>query len=98
MRYIGIIILLILSLTLLLLTGCMINTVTPEPAEEPGTVYPQQWATGAGTVGDPWAGDCIDDAIAAASAGDTIYLRAGYYQLSGKSVINKNNLTIMGAG
>ena len=32
MRYIGIIILLVLCLTLLLFTGCMINTVKPEPA------------------------------------------------------------------
>jgi hypothetical protein len=92
MRYIGIFILLVLCLPLLLLTDCMTNKVKPEP------VYPQQWATGTGTVGDPWAGDCIDDAIAAASAGDTIYLRAGYYQLSGECAIRKDNLTIMGAG
>ena len=32
MRYIGIITLLVLCLTLLLFNGCMINTVKPEPA------------------------------------------------------------------
>ncbi|MHC2995781.1 MAG: hypothetical protein IBV53_09800, partial [Candidatus Atribacteria bacterium] len=48
-----------------------INTVTPETASgnlentvivdtgESVTVYPQQWATGDGTVENPWANDCI---------------------------------------
>jgi len=45
------------------------------------TVYPQDYATGTGTDIDPWAGNCIEDAYNAASAGDTIYLRAGYYEL-----------------
>jgi hypothetical protein len=45
MRYIGIIILLVLCLTLLLLTGCTVNTAHSEAAtEEPGTVYPQKWS------------------------------------------------------
>ena len=97
MRYIGIIILLILSLTLLLLTGCMINTVTPEPAEDPETVYPQQWATGTGTAENPWANDCIKKAYDVVPAGGTIFLRAGYYDLPGLLVIYKK-VNIIGEG
>ncbi|MDD5086899.1 MAG: right-handed parallel beta-helix repeat-containing protein [Candidatus Nanoarchaeia archaeon] len=62
-------------------------------------IYPQDYgATGDGTKNNPWANDCIDKAIAAASEGDTIYLKAGYYQLSGECVIKEDNLTVMGAG
>ena len=104
MRYIGIIILLVLCLILLLFTGCMAKTVKTEPAgsstgpiyepgkedtEEPGTVYPQKWATGTGTVGDPWAGNCLEDAYDACPAGGTIYLRAGYYLLDDIFLIAK---------
>ena len=60
-------------------------------------IYPQDYATGTGTSGDPWAGDCIDDAIAAASAGDTIFLRAGYYALTGACSVSKS-LNIIGEG
>ena len=127
MRYIGIIILLVLCLTLLLLTGCKINTVTPEIAsgnfgnqediypnsnnyqnpstdlveepvtEEPGTVYPQKWATGDGTVENPWANSCIESAYAACPAGGTIFLRAGYYQLAGALTLAKQ-INIVGEG
>ena len=131
MGKIGIIILLVLCLTLLLLTGCMINTVTPEKAsgnlenqedinqssnnsqnsstglvEEPvieedteatGTVYPQKWATGDGTVENPWANDCIQKAYDFAPAGGTIFLRAGYYQLAGVLNISKK-INIIGEG
>ena len=132
MRYIGIIILLVLCLTLLLLTGCVTNTITPEIAsgnlenqedinqsinnsqnlsispiyepvieepviEEPGTVYPQKWATGTGTVGDPWANDCIQKAYDFMPAGGTIFLRAGYYQLADKIEITKQ-INIFGEG
>ena len=107
-------ILLVFCLTLLLLTGFMINTVIAETAsgnlenqedinrtsnnsqssstglvyepgtvgtEEPGTITPQKWATGDGTVENPWANDCIKKAYDASPASGTIYLRAGYYQL-----------------
>ena len=65
--------------------------------EEPGTVYPQKWATGTGTVGDPWANDCIKTAFTNTPAGETIYLRAGYYQLAGSLSINKA-INIIGEG
>jgi len=42
-------------------------------------IYPQKWATGIGTVDDPWVNDCIQKAYNACPAGGTIYLRAGYY-------------------
>jgi hypothetical protein len=92
MRYIGIIILLVLFLTLLLLTGCMINTV-----KEPVTVYPQKWATGTGTVGDPWAGDCLNDAYDACPTGGTIYLKAGYYKIDTYLEVVKS-INIIGEG
>ena len=60
-------------------------------------VYPQAYATGTGTLGDPWAGDCIDDAYTACPAGGTIYLRAGYYQLAGTLAIKKT-INIIGEG
>ena len=64
---------------------------TEEPViEEPNTIYPQKWATGIGTAGDPWEGSCIEDAYTACPAGGTIYLRAGYYQLDD----NDGNFTI----
>src|SRR5665648_373954 len=45
MRYIGIIILLVLCLTLLLLNGCTVNTVNSKTAtEEPKTENPQKWS------------------------------------------------------
>jgi len=134
MRYSGIIILLVLCLTLLLLTGCMINRVTPEiasgnlenqggnnqssnnpqgsstgsveepviedteePAEEPGTVYPQKWATGDGTVENPWANGCIKSAYNNVPEGGTIYLMAGYYQLTGAFAITKS-INVIGEG
>ena len=131
MRYIGIIILLVLCLTLLLFTGCMINTVTHEPASgnlenqedinqssnnsqnsstspiyEPGTeepaeesvtVYPQQWATGDGTVENPWANNCIQKAYDAVPVGGTIFLKAGYYALSVQVKITKK-VNIIGEG
>ena len=65
--------------------------------EEPGTVYPQKWATGDGTVGDPWADSCIEDAYTACPTGGTIFLRAGYYQLAGVVRINKE-INIIGEG
>jgi hypothetical protein len=60
-------------------------------------VYPQDYATGAGTVGDPWAGACIEDAVAACPTGGTVYLRAGYYQMAGEADIN-TPMNIIGEG
>ena len=131
MRYIGIIILLVLCLTLLLFTGCRINTTEAEPesgnlenqedfnqssnnsqssltgpvyepvieedTEVTGAVYPQQWATGDGTVEDPWANDCIKKALDFAPAGGTIFLKAGYYILSDVIGITKK-INIIGEG
>ena len=124
---IGISILLILCLILLLFTGCMINTVTPEIAsgnlenqedinpnsnnfqspstglvyelgtEEPGTIYPQKWATGTGTEEDPWANGCVESAVGACPAGGTVYLKAGYYQLAALVNVNKS-MNIIGEG
>jgi hypothetical protein len=60
-------------------------------------VYPQDYSTGTGTSGDPWAGSCIEDAYAAVAAGGTIYLRAGYYVLAGALDIQKS-INIIGEG
>lgn len=61
------------------------------------TWYPQDYATGAGTDIDPWASTCIEDAYAAADAGDTIYLRAGYYQMGAALTLAKS-INIIGEG
>ena len=69
------------------------------PIYDPETVYPQQWATGTGTIGDPWAGDCVNDAYTACPAAGTIYLRAGYYTLSTQlNVIKAINIIGEGIG
>jgi hypothetical protein len=71
---------------------------TEEPAtEEPGTVYPQKWATGTGTVGDPWTNSCIESAYTACPTGGTVYLRAGYYVLSTAVQVTKQ-VNIIGEG
>lgn len=61
-------------------------------------VFPQDYATGVGTSGDPWAGSCIEDAYAAASANDTIFLRAGYYELAAARFDIEKAITIIGEG
>jgi hypothetical protein len=66
--------------------------------EEPGTVYPQKWATGTGTVGDPWAGDCLNDALTAVPDGGTIYLRAGYYHLDSILYTGSKSYNLIGEG
>ena len=53
-----------------------------EDPDDPNTVYPQTWATGTGTIDNPWANDCIQKAYDAAPVGSTIFLQEGYYQLS----------------
>ena len=101
MRYIGIITLLALCLTLILLTSCNSQSSSTgpleEPVEDPDTVYPQKWATGDGTAENPWANDCIQKAYDACPAGETIYLKAGYYQLAGELTITKS-VHIVGEG
>ena len=78
---------------------------TEEPVEEPvivdledpNTITPQNWATGDGTESNPWAGDCIKTAYNNCPAGGTVFLKAGYYQLSGFITINKK-INIIGEG
>ncbi len=130
MRYIRIIILLVLCLTLLL-SACTRDAIVLEPAtgnlenqedidqssnnaqssstgpvEEPVieedteatvTVYPQKWATGDGTVSNPWANGCIETAITNCPVGGTIFLNAGYYTLSAAVEITKQ-VNIIGEG
>ena len=61
MRYIGIIILLVLCLTLLLLTGCKVNTAHSQAAtEEPETENPQKWSGLTGFT--TWYGYALDAA------------------------------------
>jgi hypothetical protein len=71
----------------------------PETAdtEEPGTVYPQKWATGDGTANNPWANDCIQKALDFVPVGGTIFLKAGYYTLSDQAEITKK-VNIIGEG
>ena len=95
MRSVGIIAILVLCLTLLLFTGRIIKTDKPEPAGP--TVYPQKWATGTGTIGDPWANDCIKEALTNCPVGGTIFLKAGYYILSDKVDVRKK-VNIIGEG
>ena len=68
-----------------------------EPAEETKTVYPQKWATGDGTVENPWANDCIQKAYDFVPEGGTIFLKAGYYTLSAQVEITKK-VNIIGEG
>jgi len=49
---------------------------------DPDAIRPQNWATGTGTIDNPWANDCIQKAYDAAPVGSTIFLQEGYYQLS----------------
>jgi len=131
MKYFGLILLLVLSLSLGLFTGCMINEVKNKPncekidnqedinqsdnnsqslstlsveesvsegdAGEKKIVYPQYWATGDGTEGNPWGNDCIESAYNNSVDSDTIFLKAGYYNLSTKLIINKK-INILGEG
>ena len=60
-------------------------------------VYPQKWATGDGTVENPWANDCIQKAYDFVPAGGTIFLRAGYYQLAGTVTVGKQ-INLIGEG
>jgi parallel beta-helix repeat protein len=63
----------------------------------PESILPQKWATGDGTVGDPWANNCINSALTNCPVGGTIYLKAGYYLLSTTLGINKK-VSIIGEG
>lgn len=60
-------------------------------------VYPQDYATGSGTAGSPWANSCIESAYTACPTGGTIFLRAGYYQLNGALTLAKA-INIIGEG
>jgi len=65
--------------------------------EDPNTVSPQKWATGDGTVEDPWANDCIQKAYDFVPAGGTIFLKTGYYKLSATVTLAKK-VNIVGEG
>ena len=62
-----------------------------------GVIIPQTYATGTGTAIDPWAGDCLNDALTACPTGGTIYMRAGYYTLSSTFDANKA-MSLIGEG
>jgi parallel beta-helix repeat protein len=66
--------------------------------EEPVTVYPQKWATGAGTVGDPWANNCLNTALTNVPAGGTIFLKAGYYLLASTLWTSTKSYNLIGEG
>jgi len=66
--------------------------------EDPDTVYPQKWATGTGTVENPWANDCINTALTNVPAGGTIFLRAGYYTLSTQLFTETKSFNLIGEG
>ena len=68
-----------------------------EDTEDPEMTYPQKWATGDGTVENPWANDCIQKAYDFVTAGGTIFLRAGYYQLAGTVTVGKQ-INLIGEG
>jgi len=61
-------------------------------------VFPQAYATGTGTSGDPWANNCLNSAYTACPAGGTIYLRAGYYTLASTLTIRYKTVNIIGEG
>jgi hypothetical protein len=72
---------------------------TEEPGtEELGTVYPQKWATGTGTVGDPWTNNCLNLALTNVPAGGTIFLRTGYYTLSSILNTSTKSFNLIGEG
>jgi hypothetical protein len=77
--------------------GQVEEPVIEEDTETTGTVYPQKWATGDGTVENPWANDCIQKALDAVPAGGTVFLKSGYYTLSTEVEINKK-VNIVGEG
>jgi len=61
------------------------------------STYPQWWATGDGTVENPWANDCIQKAYDFVPDGGTIYLKAGYYTLS-DTIKTAKKISIIGEG
>ena len=65
--------------------------------EDPEMIYPQKWATGDGTAENPWANDCIKEALTNCPVGGTIFLKAGYYILSDKVDVRKK-VNIIGEG
>ena len=82
-------------------TGSVEEPVIEEDTEATVTVYPQKWATGTGTVGDPWTNDCIKKAYDAVPAGGTIFLRAGYYLVSatiGNAWAQTKSFNLIGEG
>ncbi|MDD5086391.1 MAG: right-handed parallel beta-helix repeat-containing protein, partial [Candidatus Nanoarchaeia archaeon] len=91
-------------------SGYASTTIVTTPTTNPTTsttitsnvnyIYPQDYgATGDGTKNNPWANDCIKKAIDNCPAGGTVYLRAGYYQLSQDNWIDRRKpISIIGEG
>ncbi len=50
--------------------------------EDTEMIYPQKWATGAGTSEDPWANSCIESAYAACPTGGTIFFKGRLLSVS----------------
>ena len=69
-----------------------------ERADSQLPIFPQAYATGSGTEGDPWAGTCLNDALTACPAGGTIYMRAGYYQLNVVVDVDSKSVNFIGDG
>jgi hypothetical protein len=69
-----------------------------EDTGDPDTVYPQKWATGDGTVENPWANNCINEALNFVPDGGTIFLKAGYYTLSNTLWSKTKSYNLIGEG
>ena len=69
-------------------------------ADDQLPVFPQAYATGTGTAIDPWAGDCLQDAVNACPAGGTVFCRAGYYEAPAGAVLFYSNksISVIGEG
>ena len=65
--------------------------------QDSNTIYPQTWSTGNGTSSNPWSNDCIQKAYDSCPSGGTIFLKAGFYQLSGMISLNKQ-INLIGEG
>ena len=62
-----------------------------------GVIYPQDYATGDGSISNLWGNACIEKAYVSCPTGGTIYLRAGYYKLAGQLTVSKK-VNVIGEG
>jgi parallel beta-helix repeat protein len=76
------------------------ETVEADDEEEPpipeDAILPQDYGGGDGTESKPWTG--IQGAVNACPEGGTVYLKAGYYQLTDSIVIKNSYISIIGEG